>query len=208
MATRNDFRNDPSRQDEAFEMGPWPNTDARRRDWDLERPGHGRGGYRGDAYSGYPYGPAGSGMFGYGNYGDYDRYGRSFSREDLGNGRDDRGPFERMGDRLKEGWQRMIGKGPKGYTRSDERIRDDVCDRLMQGWVNAENVEVTVEKGEVTLAGQVEHRQDKRAIEDIAESVLGVTEIHNQLRVDRQAGQRTEPSRNSATTGRGRMTQS
>src|SRR4029077_3266456 len=28
------------------------------------------------------------------------------------------------------GMGRYYGKGPKGYVRSDDRIRDDVCDRL------------------------------------------------------------------------------
>src|SRR3712207_8187576 len=38
-------------------------------------------------------------------------------------------------------------RGPKGYQRSDDRIREDICDRLMMSWMNAENVDVEVRNG-------------------------------------------------------------
>ena len=82
------------------------------------------------------------------------------------------------------GWH--VGKGPSGYTRSDERIREDVCDRLTDDpYVDASNIEVAVQGGEVTLAGHVDRREDKRRAEDIAESVLGVRDVQNQIRVTR-----------------------
>jgi osmotically-inducible protein OsmY len=37
--------------------------------------------------------------------------------------------------------------------------------------------------GEVTLRGNVDSRYEKRATEDIAESVQGVRQVHNELRV-------------------------
>lgn len=86
--------------------------------------------------------------------------------------------------RMDVGEQRT-GRGPRGYQRSDERIREDLCERLMTGWMNAEDVEVQVKGGEVTLLGTVERREEKRAIEDLAEGVLGVKEVHNQIRVSR-----------------------
>jgi osmotically-inducible protein OsmY len=75
------------------------------------------------------------------------------------------------------------GRGPRSYTRSDDRIREDVCERLMESWMNSEDVDVRVESGEVTLTGLVDTRHEKRAIEDLTEMVLGVREVHNQLRV-------------------------
>ncbi len=43
------------------------------------------------------------------------------------------------------------GKGPKGYQRSDDRIRDDVNDRLSDdAFLDASNIDVTVSSGEVT----------------------------------------------------------
>lgn len=76
------------------------------------------------------------------------------------------------------------GRGPKGYTRSDERIREDVCDRL--SWndeVDATDIIVRVQNGEVTLEGSVETRRMKRLAEDIAEDVPGVLDVHNTVRV-------------------------
>jgi len=79
-----------------------------------------------------------------------------------------------------------VGKGPKGYSRSDDRIRDDVCERLTYDPdIDASDVTVTVSQGEVTLAGEVEDRRAKRRAEDIIEEVSGVRDIHNQLRARR-----------------------
>jgi osmotically-inducible protein OsmY len=77
------------------------------------------------------------------------------------------------------------GRGPRGYTRSDERIREDVCDRLCEhGYVDASDIEVRVTAGEVTLQGRVGGRQEKRIAEDVAEQVTGVRQVHNELRVN------------------------
>jgi hypothetical protein len=96
------------------------------------------------------------------------------------------------------------GRGPRSYQRSDERIREDLCERLMQAWMDADDVDVRVEKGEVTLTGTVKSRDEKRAIEDLAEEVLGVTEVTNEIRVAReQPGQeRRDENRGSQQGGR------
>ena len=79
------------------------------------------------------------------------------------------------------------GRGPKGYRRSDERIREDVCDLLCEhGALDASNVEVQVVAGEVTLIGLIATRPQKRLAEDLADSVSGVNEVHNQLRLSSQ----------------------
>ena len=76
------------------------------------------------------------------------------------------------------------GKGPRGYRRSDERILDDVHDRLTDDPdVDATEVTVSVQEGEVTLSGKVDSRRAKRAAEDCADSVSGVTHVQNNLRV-------------------------
>jgi osmotically-inducible protein OsmY len=78
------------------------------------------------------------------------------------------------------------GRGPKGYRRSDERIREDVSDRLTDdGWLDASAIEVAVKDGEVTLSGTVHARDDKRRAELLAESVSGVDNVQNNLRLDR-----------------------
>ncbi|AGC46140.1 phospholipid-binding protein [Myxococcus stipitatus DSM 14675] len=81
---------------------------------------------------------------------------------------------------------RPRGQGPKGYQRADDRIRADLCDRLMQDWMDASDTEVEVRDGVVTLRGGVRSRDEKRAIEDAAEAVLGVKEVLNHLRLHRE----------------------
>jgi len=76
------------------------------------------------------------------------------------------------------------GVGPKNYQRSDDRIREDVCERLAHDdYVDASDIEVTVSEGMVTLAGTVDDRGSKRRAEDIAESVRGVRDVQNTLRL-------------------------
>lgn len=80
-------------------------------------------------------------------------------------------------------FQSQYGKGPKGYTRSDERIREDVCDRLSDDdEIDARDITVTVKNAEVILEGTVNDRRSKHRAEDVAESVSGVKEVTNHLR--------------------------
>ena len=51
------------------------------------------------------------------------------------------------------------------------------------GWIDATDTECKVENCEVLLTGFVDSRAAKRAAEDVAESVAGVREVHNHLRV-------------------------
>jgi osmotically-inducible protein OsmY len=87
-----------------------------------------------------------------------------------------------------------VGRAPRGYQRSDERIREDVCERMCDcGELDASDIEVHVMNAEVTLTGTVYDRQDKRLAEDLADQVSGVREVHNQLRVN-QPGSDAGPS--------------
>lgn len=127
-------------------------------------------------------------------YGDsYDLRGRT-DRSGRGNGRDERGFLDRAGDEIASWFgdddaarrreQDHRGKGPSGYTRSDERIRDDANDRLTDDRrVDASNVTVTVASGEVTLDGTVSNREAKRRAEDCVEDISGVKHVQNNLRV-------------------------
>jgi len=131
----------------------------------------------------------------YGSGGDYGRTGSSQfgrgSREDD----DDRGFLERAGDEVRswfggderQGGEHHRGRGPRNYTRSDDRIRDDVNDRLTDDpHIDASDIEVSVSNREVTLSGHVNNRFEKRHAEDLAESVSGVTHVQNNLRVQQQ----------------------
>jgi osmotically-inducible protein OsmY len=96
------------------------------------------------------------------------------------------------------------GRGPKGFQRSDDRLRELVSERLADHHdIDASDIEVTVSNGEVTLQGTVDDRRTKRLAEDVAESVSGVRDVHNQLRVDTNFFNRTPGSPGTDDTSRG-----
>jgi osmotically-inducible protein OsmY len=100
--------------------------------------------------------------------------------------RDEPSRADRPGNESRSAFGPYRGRGPKGYQRADNRILEDVCDRLTYSDVDAENIEVRVENGEVTLSGSVRDRADKRRAEDVAEEVSGVRDVHNNIRVQRE----------------------
>jgi hypothetical protein len=105
---------------------------------------------------------------------------RSNERELGGStGRERQSTFERSEGRFR-------GRGPQGYTRADDRIYEDLCERLTDhGELDASSIEVRVEKGEVHLSGNVDSRHAKRLAEDLAEDITGVQDVHNEIRVNR-----------------------
>ena len=94
------------------------------------------------------------------------------------------------------------GRGPQNYTRSDDRIREDVSDNLTEDWgVDASNVTVTVSNGDVTLDGTVATRLQKRRAEDCAEEVSGVKNVQNNLRIrDRSLDRDDDSGLGTSTT--------
>jgi osmotically-inducible protein OsmY len=117
---------------------------------------------------------------------DEDRFGRD----------EERGFWERAGDEVASWFgsdeaehrrrldARHEGRGPKGYRRSDDRIREDVSDRLTDDpFIDASDIEIQVANAEVTLNGSVDSRMARRRAEDMSERVSGVTHVQNNLRV-------------------------
>jgi osmotically-inducible protein OsmY len=104
--------------------------------------------------------------------------------------------------------RRYVGRGPRGYRRSDERIKEDVNDCLTDDpFLDATDIEVGVDDGMVTLSGTVSGRSEKRRAEDLAELVSGVKDVNNQLRVSRGAqAQATTTEVADATRGRAART--
>ncbi|HEX9305524.1 MAG TPA: BON domain-containing protein [Thermoanaerobaculia bacterium] len=147
---------------------------------------YGRGPERFDRESrgyGSEFGP-GTQNFGAGyGHGETERYGESFGTVGANRGR-------------------FTGRGPKGYVRSDERIREDVSDRLEQhGEIDATEIEIRVSNGEVTLEGVVEDRRMKRMAEDLVENCPGVKQVHNRLRVQGSNAQSISNRQSTTTSG-------
>jgi hypothetical protein len=127
--------------------------------WSSHHRGGDRPGWRGDAGFGRTYS------------GNYESLGR----------REPRRYGEGGGQGMARGYR---GRGPRNYTRSDERIQEDISERLWDADdVDASDVTVEVKNGEVTLRGNVERRSVKHRIEDIADGCSGVKDIHNEIRV-------------------------
>lgn len=124
---------------------------------------------------------------------DSDRHWMSEHNYDRASGRmpESENVFERLGHRIEEGFHRAtrevgkyVGHGPKGWRRSDERIKEDVCERLTaHGEIDASDIEVVVAEAEVTLSGTVGDRRTKRMAEDVADRVSGVKDVHNQIKL-------------------------
>jgi hypothetical protein len=79
--------------------------------------------------------------------------------------------------------------GPKNWQRSDDRIKEDVNERLTEhSQIDATEIDIQVRNGEVTITGMVDDRRIKRMVEDLVEGVSGVKDVHNQLRASSQGG--------------------
>jgi hypothetical protein len=81
------------------------------------------------------------------------------------------------------------GLGPRNWP-SDARLFEEVCERLTDDdVVDAGDVEVKVENGDVMLSGRVASRREKRRAENIAWNVRGVRDVMNALRVSDRGGE-------------------
>jgi osmotically-inducible protein OsmY len=186
-------------------------------------------GQRGQGQGGYRQGWSGQGAYGEGRVAwpeQREISGRDYSRQEYGSESDRdreswRGGYQggfsgqqsyqqgQQGSPQGQGQQgtqrgQFAGRGPKGYKRADDRIREDVNEELTRNPdIDATDIEVKVESGEVTLTGTVDERRTKRLAEDLAERCSGVREVHNQLRVNRgQAGSERESGETKSRTGR------
>ena len=101
-----------------------------------------------------------------------------------------------------------MGKGPKGWSRSDDRLKDDVSEALARHpELDASEIEVECANGEIKLTGTVRERSAKRLAEDIAEQVFGVNDVQNSIRVQREENGNTSMTdgadTSSGNSGRG-----
>lgn len=155
------------------QQGDYGSHYGARRDFEPGRPGprgygqdqYGQGqreGYSGLGYSGQGYAPSGEG------FGPSSMGGPQYGQGTQGHGR----------------LRPPHGRGPKGYQRSDERVKEDICERLMaEPYLDASEVSVEVKDGKVMLEGTVPERPMKHRIEDVADACIGVKDIDNRIRV-------------------------
>jgi hypothetical protein len=159
----------------------------------------GTGGYYG-GYSGGAGRDEWGGRYGEGRYRDTDidedRFGGG-RRGESWRGREGGGGF----------LSRLFRRGPKGYTRSDERIREDISERLYHNAnIDSSEVSVSVSSGKVTLEGTVPQRWMRHAIENEADRAMGVRDIDNNIRVQSYEESQTTTTTGTTTTGTGSAT--
>lgn len=154
-------------------------------------------GYRGDGYR---------------DNSNYNRDSASRYNDD----RNDRGFFDKAGDEIAswfgdEDAERRRrrdhrGRGPANYTRSDERLLEDACERLTHSsHVDASGIHVTAKDNEIMLDGSIDSRYEKRAAEDCVHDISGVKHVQNNLRIadrDDLSAEETGGDRKSGTKNR------
>jgi osmotically-inducible protein OsmY len=193
--------------------------------------GYGQGNYGQSNYSygqpsyGQDFGSSGTSNYGRSNFGsgqsergsEYSRtgsssgvgyrgYGGEGSYGSQGGWREPSGEGQQYGSSSGSSQGQHRGKGPKNYQRSDERVKEMLCERLHDDpEIDASEVTVSVQGGKITLEGTVDSRRTKNAIEDVAEQ-MGSQDVQNNLRVQK-AGERSgmETGGKSSTATRSSM---
>lgn len=90
-------------------------------------------------------------------------------------------------ERREEQGRRQSARAKRGRRRPDESLAQEIHEILTKDpELDATEIEVEVEGGAVTLTGEV-HDPDARLLaEELVESLPGVREVHNRLRVERR----------------------
>lgn len=80
-----------------------------------------------------------------------------------------------------------FGKGPKGYQRSEARIKEEACEILTRNHeLDASEIEVELKDRCLYLKGEVASRGDKRLAEELVEDIAGIDDVQNQLTVKKK----------------------
>lgn len=145
-----------------------------------------------------------------GSSGSYENYGRSRYGAQSGYGRDYGEPsgtrygygqdyHETTGSAGMQGEYR--GRGPKGYQRSDERLKEMICERLTDDpRIDASEVTIEVKGKVVKLSGSVQDRRTKYEIEEVVESCGGIDDIQNSIRARSRWGTSTSDTEQSGSS--------
>ncbi len=109
-------------------------------------------------------------------------------REDdllISNNQYSQGAFTERSEAGIETQRDFSGKGPKGWSRPDEWLKDEVCEALtLDPRIDASEIEVSVQNAIVTLKGSVSDRRTKRYAEGCAEQVRGIVDVRNELSIE------------------------
>ncbi|HYG01427.1 MAG TPA: BON domain-containing protein [Chryseosolibacter sp.] len=86
--------------------------------------------------------------------------------------------------------QREQPRGPEGYRRSDQRIREVITDLLTsEDDLDTSDFEVRVNEASVTLQGYIPDDASRRRINEVIERVPGIRKVNDELRINPHAKQ-------------------
>jgi hypothetical protein len=119
-------------------------------------------------------------------------------------GPDDRSWIDRCADEELAGHKRRyVGRGPKDWSRGDQALYVEVCERLLHDrLIDPRGIEVEVEDGVVTVRGEAAAPADPALIDRLVRAVPGVKGLELELHVRPQEGQprrREEPQDDDRT---------
>lgn len=93
------------------------------------------------------------------------------------------------------------GMGPRSYTRSDERLLEDINERLTEDdYLDATEITVRCVNGVITLEGTVTERWMKHRAEDTADASSGVKQVDNRIQVQSQSQSQSGRSSESGSS--------
>jgi osmotically-inducible protein OsmY len=126
-------------------------------------------------------------------YGDWQRHSTGATsgargQEGFGNpGENTWGEEQFRAERREEQGRRQTNSGPRARRKSDDSLREEIREILTADpELEATDIEVEVEDGAVTLRGAVVDSDARLLAEELVESLAGVREVHNRLRVERE----------------------
>ena len=90
-------------------------------------------------------------------------------------------------DRRQEQGRRQSNAGPRGRRKSDESLAQEIREILTADpELEVTDIEVEVEGGAVTLRGVVVDSDARLLAEELVETLAGVLDVHNRLRMKRE----------------------
>jgi hypothetical protein len=76
------------------------------------------------------------------------------------------------------------GVGPKGYKRSDSKLKEEAYLLLSQDpIIDSTNIHIDVLNNVIYLKGIVDSRRDKKRAEVLVEDIFGLEDVQNQLKI-------------------------
>jgi hypothetical protein len=97
-----------------------------------------------------------------------------------------RGEERFRAERREEQERRQAERGQRARRRPDETLAQEIREVLANDpELDATDVEIEVEGGAVTLSGVVDESDAKLLAEELIETLPGVREVHNRIRVER-----------------------